>query len=241
MQETCHRCGGDLPVGTGESPFCPHCGTPQLFLALENQSAATGGDAAPAVGYGSSTGALPPPRPRQVEWTTAIRCAALVAAVASALSVLALRVDVLSPVSLVWIMSASLITLGFYQKRRPAAQMDVKVGARIGVVVGVCLALELGAAMAGAGLVRRFALHSMGDFDAQMAAQLQIVVKTLQQQAAEQSKPVPPELLRAIVSPESRGWLMLAEFAFVSAGLLVLSTLGGAFAGLLRMRRGRVV
>jgi hypothetical protein len=239
MQETCHRCGGDLPAGSGESPFCPHCGTPQLFLALENQSAATGGEA--GADSRSSTGTLPPPRPRQVEWKTAIRCAAAVAAVAAALSLVALRVDVLSPVSLLWIMSASLITLGFYQKRRPAAQMDVRVGARIGVVVGVCLALELGAAMAGAGLVRRFALHSMGDFDAQLTTQIQVVVKTLQQQAAEQSKPVPPEVLKAIVSPESRAWLMLAEFAFVSAGLLVLSTLGGAFAGLLRMRRGRMV
>jgi hypothetical protein len=176
-----------------------------------------------------------------VEWTTAIRCAVGVAAVASALSLVALRVEVLSPVSLVWIMSASLITLGFYQKRRPAAQMDVKVGARIGVVVGVCLALELGVAMAGAGLVRRFVLHSMGDFDAQMGAQLELVVKTVQQQAAQQATPMPPDLVRLITSPESRAWLMLAEFAFVSAGLLVLSTLGGAFAGLLRMRRGQMV
>jgi hypothetical protein len=31
---------------------------------------------------------------------------------------------------------------------------------------------------------------------------------------------------------------MLAGFAIVSALLLLLSTLGGAFAGLLRMRRG---
>ena len=163
-------------------------------------------------------------------------------AVGSALSSIALRVDVLSPVSLVWIMSASLITMGIYQKRRPAALMDVKVGARIGVVVGMFLALELGVAMAGAGLVARFVLHSMGDFDTQMAAQIQVVIKTLQQQAAEQQKPVPPELLRFIASPESRaGMTCLATFAFVSAGLLVLSTLGGAFAGLLRMRRGQVV
>jgi hypothetical protein len=236
MQEACHRCGGDLPSGSGESPFCPHCGTPQLFLALENQSAATGGEAVP--GDGPSTGTLPPPRPRQVEWKTAIRCAAAVAAVASALSLLALRVDVLSPLSLLWIMSASLITLGFYQKRRPAAQMDVKVGARIGVVVGICLTLELGTAMAGAGLVRRFVLHSMGDFDGQMAAQIQVLLATMQQK---QATPVPAQLLRLFNSPEFRAGSMLASFAFLSAGLLVLSALGGAFAGLLRMRRGQVV
>jgi hypothetical protein len=44
-----------------------------------------------------------------------------------------------------------------------------------------------------------------------------------------------------INSPEFRAGTMLAAFAFVSTGLLVLSTVGGAFAGLLRMRRGPAV
>jgi hypothetical protein len=166
-----------------------------------------------------------------VEWKTAIRCAAAVAAVGAVLSVGSIRVDMLSSVSLLWIMSASLITLGFYQKRRPAAWMDVRVGARIGVVVGVCLALELGIAMAGAGLVARFGLHAMASFDSQMATQVQ---KAIQQS----STPVPAEMMGLLGSPEFRGGMILAGLAFVAAGLVVLSTLGGAFAGLLRMRRG---
>jgi hypothetical protein len=142
--------------------------------------------------------------------------------------------DLLSPVSFLWIMSASLITLGFYQRRRPAAWMDVRVGARIGVLVGVCLALEVGTAMAGAGLVARFGLHAMGGFDSQMAAQMQ---KAIQQS----STPVTAEMMGLLGSPEFRGGMILAGFAFLAAGLVVLSTLGGAFAGLLgqlRMRRG---
>jgi len=222
-----------LPAGSGETPFCPHCGAPQLTLALENQSVQTGGEVAVA----ASTGTAAPPRVQQVEWKTAIRCAAAVGAVAAVLSVVALRVDVLSPLSFLWIMSGSLITLGFYQKRKPAAWMDVRIGARIGVVVGICMALELGAAMAGAGLVARFLLHSMGSFDTQMTAQIQLVEKTMQQQ----STPVPAEFARFLNSPEFRAGSMLATFAFLSLGLLVLSTLGGAFAGLLRMRRGTAV
>jgi hypothetical protein len=157
--------------------------------------------------------------------------------VGAGLSVVAIRVDLLSPVSFLWIMSASLITLGFYQRRRPAAWMDVRVGARIGVVVGVCLALEVGTAMAGAGLVARYGLHAMGGFDAQMAAQVQ---KAIQQS----STPVPAEMMGLLGSPEFRGGMILAGFAFLAAGLVVLSTLGGAFAGLLgqlRMRRGPAV
>jgi hypothetical protein len=44
-------------------------------------------------------------------------------------------------------------------------------------------------------------------------------------------------MLGFIASPEFRAGIMLAGFAIVSAMLLALSTLGGAFAGLLRMRR----
>jgi hypothetical protein len=233
MQQTCHRCGGDLAEGTGESPFCPHCGSPQLFLALENQSVETGGEA----GGAATTGVAAPPKGRQVEWKTAIRCAAAVAGVGSVLTLAGMKVDALSPVSLLWIMGASMITLGFYQKRRPAALMDVRVGARIGVVVGICLAVELGMAMAGAGLVARFVLHSMGSFDAQMAAQIAVVQKTMQQQAT----PAPLSFVRFVGSPEFRAGSMLATFGLTSMGLLVLSVLGGAFAGLLRMRRGTVV
>jgi len=237
MPETCHRCGGDLPAGRGESPFCPHCGAPQLFLAIENQSVETGGEPAAGADGTATTGAVPPPRPRQVEWKTAIRCAAAVAGIGAALSLVAMRVDVLSPVSLVWIMSASLITLGLYQKRRPAAWVDVGVGARIGLVVGICLALGLGTAMAGAGLVRRYGLHSMGNFDAQMAEQIQTLQKTIQQQPV---TPATAGMVKFVNSPEMRAGLMLTTFAMATAVLVVLSTLGGAFAGLLPARRGPV-
>jgi hypothetical protein len=238
MPEFCHRCEGELPEGSGESPFCPQCGAPQLSLSLENQSVETGGEpvgaAVGAMDGAGSTGALAAADPQQVVWKTAIRCAVVVAGVGALLSVGSIRVDVLSSVSFLWIMSASLITLGFYQRRKPAAWMDVRVGAHIGVVVGVCLALELGTAMAGAGLVARFGLHAMGNFDAQMAAQVQ---KAIQQS----STPVPAEMRGLLESPEFRGGMMMAGFAFLAAGLVVLSTLGGAFGGLLgqlRMRRG---
>src|ERR1035437_6380372 len=231
MQGFCHRCGGELAAESGESPFCPHCGAPQLFLSLANQSAETGGEAMSADGSGATTGTMPPPSPRQVEWKTAIRCAAAVAAIGALLSVVAMRVEVLSPISLLWVMSASLITMGFYQKRRLAAWVDVRVGARIGLVVGLCLTVGMGAAMAGWGLVARFVLHSTGSFDAQMAAQVQ---QSIQKSAT----PIPADMLGFVKSPEFRAGIMLAGFAMVSAFLLALSTLGGAFAGLLRMRRG---
>ena len=60
---------------------------------------------------------------------------------------------------------------------------------------------------------------------------------TVQQRAAAQSTPVPAEMVAFLRTPEFRAGVMLAWFAMGSAFLLLLSTLGGAFAGLLRMRR----
>jgi hypothetical protein len=241
MPVFCHKCGEELPSGSGESPFCPHCGSPQLYLSLENQSVETGGEPGVDAAGAPTTGKLPPPRPRQVDWKTAIRCVAAVAGVGALLSLGSMRVAVLSPVSFVWILSASMITMALYQNRRPKAWMDVRVGARIGVVVGICLAVGLGAAMASWGVIARFGLHSMGSFDQQMTDQMLQVQKAIQQKAVQQATPVPAEMMGLIASPEFRAGIMLATFAMVSVFLLALSTLGGAFAGLLRMRRSPAV
>lgn len=230
MHQFCHRCGGELPAGVGESAFCPHCGAPQLRLSLENQSApeTAAGDLA------ASTGAMPPPRPKTIVWKAAIRSALFVAAIAALLSLGAMRSQLLSSVTMLWVFSASLVTMSLYQRAQPSAWMDVRVGARIGVVVGLCLALALGASTAGWGLISRYVLHSMAGFDAEMAEMLK---HSLQQ--------MPPDkagtISGLVQSPEFRGGLMAAGFATMSVMLLLLSTVGGAFAGLLRMRRGPVV
>lgn len=227
-----------MPEASGESPFCPECGAPQLSLALENQSTQTSGDAAYTEPGTAGTGAIPPPSPRQVEWKTAIRCSVVVAAIGAALCVAAMRIDALTYVRSVWIMSASLITLGFYQKRRPTARMDARVGARIGVVVGICLALELGIALAGVGLVARFGLHAMGNFDAQITDDLAQLQRAIQQKSMQQpNAPIPAGWLEFIATPEFRGGYTLFCGAFATAGLVVMSVLFGAFHGLLRMRR----
>src|SRR5260370_1266085 len=104
MREFCHRCGGELPAGDGPAPFCPHRGAPPIYLMDHEQPAETA--------EGGTTGAVPPPRPPQGGWETAVRCAALVALVAGVLSVVATKVPVLSPLSSLWTISGSLIAVG---------------------------------------------------------------------------------------------------------------------------------
>jgi hypothetical protein len=224
MHKYCHRCGGELPASDGVSPFCPHCGSPQIYLQDYEQQ--TGGAEA------DTTGAVAPPRPQQVEWKTAIRCAVLVAGIAAVLSLVAARVQVVSPLSWLWTISGSIITLALYQRRRPLAWMDARVGARIGVVVGLALVACFGVSLAIAGLVSRYGLHSMAGVDAQLT---QILHAQFEKAVA--AAPEPPEVKRFWYSPEFRAGMMLTGFGMVAGFLLVLSTVGGAVGGFLRMRR----
>ena len=228
MQNFCHRCGGEL--ASGSSPFCPHCGAPQLFLT---ESARTPLDSdSSAV---SSTGALPPPRPHQIEWHTAIRCAALVAAIAALLSLVSARVPFLSPLSSLWILSASLITLSLYQHRRPLAWMDAATGARIGIVAGLSLDLSLAIVATISGLIARYKLHAMGSFDAQISQLIDQIDAQLTHSA-----PNSPELasvLRFVATPEFRAGYALTVVAVTGILLLILSVLAGALVGFVRARR----
>jgi hypothetical protein len=224
MPEHCHRCGGELPASDGVSPFCPHCGSPQIYLQdYEEQSGAAEVD---------TTGAHPPPRPQQVEWKTAIRCAAAVAGVAALLTLVGARVPLVSPLTWLWTISGSILTLALYQKRRPLAWMDAGVGARIGVVVGLALVVSLAVVMAISGLVGRYGLHNLTAQDA-------LLTETLRDEFAKINaiSPQPPGVQRFWFSPEFRAGMMLAGFGILGGGLVVLSTAGGAMSGFMRMRR----
>jgi hypothetical protein len=222
MHEYCHRCGGELPARDGQSPFCPHCGSPQIYLQdYEQQS-----------GEAETTGAVPPPRPQQVEWKTAIRCAVLVAGVAAVLSLVSQKVQMIALLSLLWTMSGSLITLALYQRRCPLAWMDAGVGARIGLVVGLALVACLGASWGVEGMIARYGLHSMAGKDAELA---QFFHSQFEKTSA--IAPQPPEVERLWHSPEFRAGMMLAGFGMISGILLILSTVGGAVGGFMRMQR----
>jgi hypothetical protein len=175
-----------------------------------------------------STGILPPPRPQQIDWKLAIKCAIGVSVIAALLSVAAARIPMLSPLSWLWTVSGSVIALGMYQRRRPQAWMDAGVGARIGVVVGLILVVSIAIAMAGAGLIARFKLHAMGPFDMELRAQIE---------KAAAMNPQPAEVMRFVYSPEFKAGMMLAGFAMMAGFVMVLSTVGGAVGGMVRTRR----
>jgi hypothetical protein len=220
MQAYCHRCEEPLLSGDESPAFCPHCGAPQIYLS-------DGLETASATGEGS-TGVLPPPHPQQIDWKAAILCAVMVALVAAALSVASTRLPAFSFINWLWTISASVVALTLYQRRRPQALMDATVGAKIGVLVGLTLISSIGISMAIAGLIARFGLHNMAAFDGELRAQIQ---------KAAAANPQPADLMRFIYSPEFKAGIMLAGFSMLAGLVVLMSTVGGAVSGLLRTRR----
>lgn len=232
MKEFCHTCGGELAAGSGESPFCPHCGAPQLTLSLDYQSVETGGE--PKVEAPGPVAAAAP-RLKQVDWQMAIRCAVVVGAVVAILNFAGERFPLATALGSLCTVGASVIALGLYQSRRPAAWMDAGIGARIGVVVGLVVAASGAASLAVASLLARYGLHREPSIDTQLTTALSQLQKSLAANAAQ------PDVLRFVSLPEFRAGFLLAALGLGSLFVLLISTVGGAMGGMLRMRRGTSV
>jgi hypothetical protein len=162
----------------------------------------------------------------------------LVAVIAAALTVLAMvlpRVPLLGTVGTFWTLTAAMSAVSFYQRRRPLAKMDARVGARIGFTTGLALVASLTTAMAGVGLVARFGLHRTAEFDAQITEGVRQMTAQLTRSAA--GNPELPGVLRFVGTPEFRAGYVLTSVATAAVILLLFSTLGGAVGGLFRTRR----
>ena len=115
--------------------------------------------------------------------------------------------------------------------------MDMRIGGRIGLVVGLTLMFFLAVSMAATGVLSRYVLHSMAAFDAQMAQMIHQIQVQVEHTAATNN--VPKEDIAYVYSQEFNVWFMLMGFAILSAIVLTLSAVGGAVSGLLRTPRSQ--
>lgn len=218
--------------------FCPRCGAPQLKLQEHMRVEE------PKV---STTGTVPPPRPAgarapgAVDWQAAIVAAVVVAAVGAALSVLGLKFVAASLLGTVWTLCGAVVALGIYARRRPAAMLNARAGARIGVVAGLLMVAVGTMALAATGVVVRFGTHGMAQFDADNAQErreLQAKVLGWMEQQ-NQDKEVQQKYKDAFQSPAMNSPEMIAGSVLggrAMQGLLIvlISAAGGAFAGRMR-------
>ncbi|HEY4358679.1 MAG TPA: hypothetical protein VGN16_23230 [Acidobacteriaceae bacterium] len=230
-EHRCHRCGSTLHTETeGALVFCWHCGAPQVTLSEELlEQAEQLRQAQDAREAGASTQARTVAHaPGGVVWKNAIQLSAIVAATMAVITTL------FSPWILLWAPLAPGIVLALYASRHRETIFSARMGARVGMACGALIVLGLAVAASLKLAILRFLLHSMGSFDADLAARLP---EMRAQMMAAQSDPVAADqVVRWINIPEFRAGMYLASFGFGTFILLVLSAAGGAFAGAMRGR-----
>jgi len=261
MHELCHRCHGEIPEVPGSSRgdddavlFCPRCGAPQIHLQEHMHAEAPAADAVP------TTGAVPPPRPPgaaglpgRIDWEAALVCTGLVAVVAASLAAIGIESIPVAFVGALWTISGAVIAIRLYNRRRPQAWMDARIGLRIGVAAGLLIVAATCVTAATAGVVMRFGTHSMAKFDEENAQERKAlqtrIIAWFDQNV--QDKDMQQRYAEEMNSPQMNSPEMLAGSALFGRALqgffiLAISALGGAFAGRLltshtghpRLRRG---
>jgi hypothetical protein len=192
MDATCHRCHGVVIEGTA---YCPHCGAPQLTMNSYAQPLAAPGEAAEAP---AATQAGTRPRAGGfssiIDWHVAVVVALLAAGVSAVLMSLSTVLPFAGVLSLCWWISAAMFSVTMYHRRSPQSLLNGKIGARIGSLVGLMLAVVYVLFNAVVCVLDRFVLHhdflditemtssyvkaigvykNSGQFDAQSLAQMQ--------------------------------------------------------------------
>ena len=209
------------------------CGAPQLIMGEMPTAGAGSADAAgemDGLRAAGSEGVAPPPRPSLIRWGLALRSGAMVAGGAALAFVLGSILPAFSLVSFLLIFGAAGLSLTLYRRAAPESVMSGSIGARIGLATGLMVVAALTLALAAIGVVARFRLHTMGLFDAQWAAQLQLLTERTVS-AGQGSGPGAAELTAMIARPEFRAWSTLASVVLLGVLLLGLTTGCGALVG----------
>jgi hypothetical protein len=253
MHELCHRCHRELPsrgVGDPHSDenvllFCARCGAPQILLP-EHMRVEEDGAQTDVL---STTGTTPPPRPAgsddsasgRIDWRAALPVAALIALAGMVLALAGMKWAGVQAMSVLWTMSGAVTALGLYARRRPLARVDGRVGLRIGVATGLLMVVAVAVGMAATGVVARYGLHAMGNFDSQrlqesQAAQQHWIAWMHQQNQDKELEDRYVAIMNSplVTSPEVRAGSALASMGFYACLILLLSAGGGAFAGMIR-------
>jgi hypothetical protein len=231
MSLTCVRCGADLPPEADSTlTYCSHCGMPQVFLseslslkAAEANRVYTEQQADPDRQQNAPTRAADP---TAIMWKAALRCIALVAGIMGVLTVMNLRFPSFMFFIALWVMASPVVAISVYNARYPLSRLSASFGARMGLLAGIASLLVLGVLKIAAMDLTRHA-GRMNDFDA---------LWPLMMQRATQQSGADPAMMAFFLKPEFRVGMMLSTLALLGCFLLVLTTMMGAFAGLMRAR-----
>jgi len=214
MEPVCHRCGGPVQES---SPFCAHCGAPQLRYEAPDEPAP-----APTAPQRFTTAR----GPDSVHWRDAIRAAAIIAVPAGLLSS---RLG-LQGIWAVWLIAGGFMVISIYRGRTMTLPTG-RMGWRIGLVLGLFTAVIANVVDGVSLVVQRFALHQGATLDQTYQQAIELSNKMYAQMFPNPS----PEVVAGIArwqhfmsTPEAAATMILINAAGMAFFMLIFGAAGGA-------------
>lgn len=227
----CPRCHTVLHrEDEGSLVFCFNCGAPQVQLSEELREQAEQMLAAPDT---SAAAPQPPIADEGLPYVTvAIQTAGIAGAVAGAITLLSYALAPVAVFSLLWAVSAPILSLRLFLGRLHHARVTASFAARLGFLSGLAVLLATTTINTIGLVLTRFALHAAAPLDTQLTAVFDqdriLMIQAFGTQAA--------PMLQKFAIPEYRAGLMLSGFALFAAVYLLYATAAGALAGFMRSR-----
>ncbi len=211
MDHTCHQCGREIEEGT---PFCRHCGAPQIRIPSMDEPAT------PPMPPGTPGEVQPPAQPvvistapmlRGIDWANALPAAGW----AGALLAVAWLIPYLG--YFLWILGAGAVAVALYKRRVPGAVVTPADGARIGAITG----LFGFAGFAGLMAITLLLLRGSTKFR-------EMLQQSMQQAAARNPDPKAQEIMAWMTSPAGLALMVTIVMVIFLIGFIALSSAGGA-------------
>lgn len=217
----CHQCGASVDDGT---PFCKHCGAPQIRIPGEGHAGeplppGTPADVQPPAEPVGMAGAHPAV-PVAVDWGQAVPAAA------AAGLFLAVSAVIPSLGFLFWLLAGGALGVLMYRRRVQQSDLTPGFGAKIGAITGL-FGFAIFAVIFG---LQMLATRGSGTFR-------EMLQQVLQQAAAHNPDPRAQQAVQALMTPAGMALLFTILLVFFLIAFVALSSIGGTIGAWLLRRR----
>jgi hypothetical protein len=218
VEHSCYQCGASVDEGI---TFCPQCNAPQIRV--------TAGEAITIPAIDSNLEVKTPGshgnsfQASALQWSYALPAAAMAGLIAAVMMLIPVGAFGLG------MLAAGALSVMFYRRRNPIANVTPGIGARLGALSGAL----------GFGIFAIFTAIEMLIF--RSGGQVRdAMLQAIQQSAARSSDPQARQVLEYLKTPQGLALMMVLGFIMMGLAFLIFSSLGGALAAALLRRKDRL-
>jgi hypothetical protein len=223
VDHLCYKCQASIDETL---PFCPHCGAPQIRVAVpEEDTSASPNPATPNV-YPSSWPPAPPPSypSNTIQWDVAAKGALLAGFISGVLS----SIPIVGFGCCLWMLGAGGFAVWLYQRRIPGVIVTPGMGMRMGALSGA-----VGFFVTAIWWVFLFAKDSQ-QLRSAFAEQME---KSMAQNPDPHAQEVGRQVINYMSSPEGMATFFIAGLVVMAIIYVVFCAAGGALGASMFARR----